>query len=144
VLARLDFVIASVHSSFGQDEATMTERIVRAVRHPCVDILGHPTGRLLLRRDGYAVDVERVLQAAAESGCAVELNANPRRLDLDPSHIGRARALGVRVPICPDAHSAEGMDDVDWGVRAGRHGGLTAADVPNALDAGAFVAGRRR
>lgn len=139
VLADLDFVIASVHSSFGQDEKTMTERILKAVRHPEVDILGHPTGRLLLRRGGYAVDMERVLQAAAEAGCAVELNCDPHRLDLDSSLHERARALGIRVPICPDAHSAEGMDHVRWGLLAARRGGLTPADVPNAGDVDDFL-----
>lgn len=139
LLASLDFVIASVHSSFGQDRETMTARIVRAVRHPEVDILGHPTGRLLLRRGGYAVDMDAVLAAAAEARCAIELNAHPLRLDLDAALHERARSLGIRVPICPDAHDAEGMDDVAWGVVAARRGGLAAADVPNCLDADAFL-----
>jgi DNA polymerase (family 10) len=139
VLASLDFVIASVHSSFGQDRESMTERIVRAVRNPHVDILGHMTGRLLLRREPYAVDVEAVLQAAAEAGTAVELNANPWRLDLDPGHHAHAKELGIRVPIGPDAHSAEGMDDVRWGVLVARHGGLGPEDVPNTGGCDAFL-----
>lgn len=139
VLAELDFVIASVHSSFGQDADAMTERILRAVRHPHVDILGHPTGRLLLRRDPYAVDMARVLQAAAECGTAVELNANPWRLDLDPSFHARAMELGVKVPICPDAHGEKDLGLVRWGVLAARHGGLRAADVPNTRDAKGFL-----
>lgn len=139
VLSGLDVVIASVHSSFGQEREAMTERIVRAARHPGVDILGHPTGRLLLRRDGYAVDMERVIAAAAEARCAIELNANPWRLDLDPALHAAAVAQGVKVPIGPDAHSAEGMDDVEYGVAAARHGGLRKEDVPNCLDAEAFL-----
>lgn len=139
VLERLDFVIASVHSAFGQTPEAMTERIVKAVRSPHVDILGHPTGRLLLRRDPYAVDMERVLAAAAESGTAVELNANPWRLDLDPSLHARAQELGIQVPICPDAHSEADLDLVRWGVLAARHGGLRAADVPNTRDARGFL-----
>jgi DNA polymerase (family 10) len=138
-LADLDFVIASIHSTFTQDEEKMTARIVKAVRHPHVDILGHPTGRLLLRRGPYAVDMERVMQAAAECGTCIELNASPWRLDLDPDLHGRAVELGIGVPICPDAHAAAGMDDVDWGVRAARHGGLRAEDVPNTRDADGFL-----
>jgi DNA polymerase (family X) len=139
VLRDLDFVIASVHSSFGQTPEAMTERIVKAVRNPHVDILGHPTGRLLLRRDPYAVDMERVLVAAAESGTAVELNANPWRLDLDPSLHARARELGIEVPICPDAHSEADLDLVRWGVLAARHGGLREEDIPNTRDAKGFL-----
>jgi len=139
VLAELDVVIASVHSSFGQDEKQVTERVVAAVRHPHVDILGHATGRLLGRRNGYAVDVGAVLDAAADAGTCVELNANPWRLDLDPEWHARAQELGIGVPIDPDAHSAEGMDDVFWGLSAARHGGLSPEDVPNTRDAGGFL-----
>jgi len=139
VLAELDFVIASIHSAFSQDAATITSRLVRAVRNPHVDILGHPTGRLLLRRDPYAVDMEQVLAAAAEAGTAIELNASPWRLDLDPSLHGRAQGLGIRMPICPDAHAAADMDTVRWGVLAARHGGLRVEDVPNTRDAGGFL-----
>ena len=139
LLASLDFVIASVHSAFTQDSATMTARLTRAVRNPHVDILGHMTGRLLLRRDPYALDVEAVLLACAESNTAIELNANPWRLDLDPQWHSRAVELGIGIPICPDAHSADGMDDVMWGVRAARHGGLTREDVPNAFSCDEFL-----
>lgn len=139
VLAELDFVIASIHSSFTQEPEVVTERVLSAVRNQHVNILGHMTGRLLLRRGPYAVDVERVLEAAAESGTAIELNANPWRLDIDPEHHGRCVELGVSIPICPDAHSANGMDDVFWGVRAARHGGLRAQDVANCADADGFL-----
>jgi DNA polymerase (family 10) len=139
VLEELDFVIASVHSSFTQAREAMTERLVRAVRNPHVDILGHPTGRLLLRRDPYAVDLDRVLEACGEAGTAVEINANPWRLDLDPSLHGRAKELGIALPICPDAHDAGDLDLVRWGVLAARRGGLGAADVPNTRDAAGFL-----
>ena len=139
MLAALDLGIASVHSSFGQDPDVITERIIAAVRNPHVHILGHMTGRLLGRRGPYAVDVERVLEAAADAGTCVELNASPWRLDLDPAWHARAVELGIGIPIDPDAHSAEGMDDNEWGVLAARHGGLTASDVPNTRDADGFL-----
>jgi DNA polymerase (family 10) len=139
VLEELDFVIASVHSSFTQTREAMTERLVKAVRNPHVDILGHPTGRLLLRRDPYALDLDRVLAACGEAGTAVEINANPWRLDLDPSLHGRARELGIALPICPDAHDASDIDLVRWGVLAARRGGLRAEDVPNTRDAAGFL-----
>ncbi len=139
VLAELDCVIASVHSVFTQDTDIITERVLNAARHPHVDILGHPTGRLVLGRDGYAVDMQRLLDAAAEAGTLVELNASPWRLDLAPEHHARARELGIGVPIGPDAHSAAGMDDNRWGVAAARHGGLRPEDVPNCGDVDAFL-----
>ena len=139
VLAELDFVIASVHSAFGFDEETMTGRVLKAVRNPHVDILGHPTGRLLLRRDPFALDMGKVLEAAAESGTSIEINASPWRLDLDPSLHATAVELGIGIPICPDAHSADGMDVVAWGVLAARHGGLRKSDVPNTRDADGFL-----
>ena len=97
---------------FKQTRQEMTARIVRAVRHPLVTMLGHATGRLLLRRDGYKVDLEAVLQAAAESGTMIEINAHPVRLDLDWVHCKRAKALGVKLVINPDAHSTRGAGSV--------------------------------
>ncbi|NOY81049.1 MAG: DNA polymerase/3'-5' exonuclease PolX [Kiritimatiellaeota bacterium] len=147
LLARFDFVIASVHSSFGQPADRMTERILRAVRNRFTTILGHPTGRLLLAREPYAVDMKRVLEAAAETGTAIELNANPHRLDLDWRLLARARELGVPVPICPDAHSPNGLGDVFFGVKTARKGGLTPADVLNCLptdEVAAFFRRKRR
>ncbi len=128
---RFDFVVASVHSRFRMDRSAMTARIVTALAHPRVTILGHPTGRLLLARDPYAVDVDAVLEAAARHGVIVELNANPHRLDLDWRLLGRAKALGVAVSINPDAHDASGYDDLRYGVAAARKGGLGAGDVFN-------------
>src|SRR5438270_5262095 len=104
LLEEFDYVVASVHSHFKQTEEEMTARIVRAVRHPRVTMLGHATGRLLLRREGYKVDLEAVVRAAAEAGTMIEINAHPHRLDLDWVHVKRARALGVKIVINPDAH----------------------------------------
>ena len=109
----------------------MTARIVRAVRHPAVTMLGHATGRLLLRREAYAVDLEAVLQAAAESGMMVEINAHPVRLDLDWIHCKRAKALGVPLVINPDAHSTGELGLYRFGLDVARRGWLTKADVFN-------------
>ncbi|MBZ5588959.1 MAG: PHP domain-containing protein, partial [Acidobacteriia bacterium] len=128
----LDFVVASVHSSFRQSAEAQTTRLVRAVSRGRSTILGHPTGRLLLAREGYAVDLETVLQAAANSGAAVEINAHPFRLDLDWRWVRRAVALGVSISIGPDAHDPSGLADVRWGLGIARKGWATAKDVLNA------------
>ncbi len=128
----LDFVVASVHSSFRQGIEAQTARLVRAVARGRGTILGHPTGRLLLARNGYQVDLEAVLQAAAASGAAVEINAHPFRLDLDWRWVRRAVALGVPITIGPDAHDPAGLADVRWGLGIARKGWATAADVLNA------------
>ena len=128
----LDFVVASVHSAFRQSIEVQTARLVRAVGHGRGTILGHPTGRLLLAREGYGVDLEAVLQAAAASGAAVEINAHPFRLDLDWRWVRRAVALGVPISIGPDAHEPAGLADVRWGIAVARKGWATAADVLNA------------
>jgi len=135
VLARFDFVIASIHSRFGMSEREMTDRIVRAISHPAVTILGHPTGRLLLSRDGYHLDMGAVLDTAARYGVAVELNANPHRLDLDWRVCKDARDRGVKISINPDAHSADGLADTRLGVGIGRKGWLTRDDLFNAQGA---------
>ncbi len=131
LLATFDYVVASVHSHFQQSREEMTDRIVRAVRHPAVTMLGHATGRLLLRREGYAVDLEAVLRACAESGVMVEINAHPVRLDLDWVHCKRAKALGVPIVINPDAHSTGELALYRFGVDVARRGWLTKADVFN-------------
>ena len=127
VLAALDLVVASVHTGFRMSEDEATARIVAAVSNPYVDVLGHPTGRLLLRREGYPVDHEAVLDACAERGVAVELNANPWRLDVDWTFLRAATDRGVLVSINPDAHAIDGLDDVRWGVASAQKGALTAA-----------------
>ena len=138
-LAQFDVVVASVHSRFGMTEAEATERIVRAVRNPHVHILGHPTGRLLLAREGYPLDHRAVIDAAAEANTAIELNANPRRLDMDWRHIGYAREKGVKISINTDAHSIEGLEQMDHGLGCGRKGGLTPEDVLNAMNVDEFL-----
>ena len=126
VLARLDVVVASVHTGFRMTEDQATARVVRAVSNPHVDVLGHPTGRLLLRREGYPLDHGAVLDACAEHGVAVELNASPWRLDIDWSFVRGARERGVLVSVNPDAHSVDGLDATPWGVASAQKGGLTA------------------
>ena len=132
VLTSFDFVIASIHSRFNLSEREQTERMVRAVRNPWVDILGHPTGRLLLERDPYPIDIFRVLDAAIEEGVAVEINAHPMRLDLDPPALRYGTPKGMKTSVNPDAHEAAGLDDVRWGVGVARRGWCTADDVLNA------------
>lgn len=144
VLADLDFVIGSVHSSFGMPEAEMTARLTRAMENPHLDMLGHPTGRILLGREGYALDMDAVLDKAAETGVVMEINANPARLDLDWEVLPGARARGVKVAVNPDAHSTRGLEDAAWGIDTARKGGLTAADVVNTRGADDFLAGLRR
>lgn len=135
VLATFDFVVASVHSLFTLPEEEQTRRILRALRHPRTTILGHPTGRLLLARDPYPVDLEAVMRVASEEGVWVELNAHPSRLDLDGAACRRLRELGGRVAIDPDAHDAEGLGHARFGVGVARRAGLTAADVLNTTPA---------
>jgi len=129
VLATLDYVVVSVHSAFTQSEADMTARIIRAIEHPCTTMLGHATGRLLLRREGYRVDLEKVVDAAIANGVIIELNASPWRLDLDWRHWRKAAARGLLCAINPDAHETEGLAHVAAGVNAARKGGLTREQV---------------
>jgi DNA polymerase (family 10) len=147
-LQKFDYVVASVHSHFKQSREEMTARIIRAVRHPAVTMLGHATGRLLLRRDGYPVDLEAVLQAAAEVGTMVEINAHPMRLELDWVHCKRAKALGVQLVINPDAHSTSDVAYYRYGVDVARRGWLTKADVFNTRSAAevtkAFAAQKKK
>lgn len=145
-LERFDFVIGSVHSRFGMDKASMTNRVLRALDSPYVTILGHPTGRLLLTREPYAIDMDAVLDKAAENGVAVELNADPNRLDLDWRLCRMGKEKGVQIEIGPDAHSIAGLDNVELGVGIARKGWLESADVLNTESAGVVVerAERRR
>jgi DNA polymerase (family 10) len=131
VLELFDYVVASVHTHFNQSREEMTDRIIRAVKHPAVTMLGHATGRLLLRREGYQVDLEAVLQTAAESGTLVEINAHPQRLDLDWVHCKRAKALGVGLVINPDAHSTGDIGLYPFGIDVARRGWLEKKDIFN-------------
>ena len=133
ILARFDFVVASVHSHFRLDKPKQTERIVRAVTNPSTTILGHPTGRQLLRRPGYDIDVPAVLRACAEHGVAVEINANPWRLDLDWRWHREAMDLGCTMSINPDAHSTSELLLTHWGVEMARKGGVPKGRVLNSL-----------
>ena len=145
VLVRLDVVVASVHQGFRMTEDEATARVVRAVENPHVDVLGHPTGRLLLRREGYPLDHGAVLDACAAHGVAVELNANPWRLDVDWTFVRAARERGVLVSVNPDAHSVDGLDDTRWGVASAQKGGLTAEGSltsKSADDVAAWLDGR--
>jgi DNA polymerase (family 10) len=139
VLDRFDFVIASVHSRMGQPEKEMTERVIRALKDPHTTFLGHPTGRLLLQREEMAIDMEAVLHAAARLGVAVEINANPRRLDLDWRHGPLAREIGLLVSIHPDAHGPEGIADNRYGVGIARKAGFAASQVVSTWSAEKFA-----
>ncbi|MCS7048657.1 MAG: DNA polymerase/3'-5' exonuclease PolX [Verrucomicrobiae bacterium] len=134
-LALFDYVVASVHQGFSQDAAKMTKRICRALEHPLVTMLGHPTGRLLLEREPYAVDLEAVIETAAKHHKIIELNAHPYRLDLDWRWWKRARDKGVRCAINPDAHSIPDLQFLALGVGIARKGWLTKRDVVNCLSA---------
>lgn len=133
LLARLDCVVASVHNAFSADEATMTARIIRAVENEHVTMLGHLTGRLLLQRESYAVNVQKVIDAAIATGTVIELNANPRRLDMDWRFWHAASDRGLLCSINPDAHTTAGLDYFRAGVSVARKGWLTAAKVVNTL-----------
>jgi DNA polymerase (family X) len=142
-LAELDIVVASVHSSFGLDRTQMTDRVVRAIESPVVDVIGHPTGRLLLRRDAYAIDMERVLDAAAAHGVAVEINSQVDRLDLNDIHARLARDRGVGIVIDSDSHSQNGFGTLRWGVTVARRAGLSPEDVLNTRDVEGLLGGLR-
>lgn len=133
VLKSFDYVVASIHTHFNQTSEEMTARIIRAVSHPRVTMLGHATGRLLLRRDGYKVDLEAVLKAAAKHGTWVEINAHPMRLDIDWLACKQAKTLGVKLVINPDAHGIEEIAYVRYGVDVARRGWLEKADVLNTM-----------
>ena len=136
ILAELDFAVASIHSVFNLSEAEMTKRIIRAMENPFITILGHLTGRLLLKRDPYLVDIPAVLEAAAATGTWIELNAAPKRLDLDWRWWPLAKQQGVKCVINPDAHRTERLQDLWFGVGIARKGWLTKSDVMNCLPLG--------
>ncbi|WP_040299588.1 DNA polymerase/3'-5' exonuclease PolX [Arcticibacter svalbardensis] len=133
ILSRFDFIVASIHSVFKMSEEKATSRLIKAIENPYTTILGHPTGRLLLSRSGYPVDIKKVIDACAENGVVIEINANPLRLDIDWRWHQYALEKGVMLSINPDAHSINGFRDTHYGVMAARKGGLSAANCLNAL-----------
>ncbi len=144
VLDRFEFVIGSVHSRMEQDRATMTSRLLRAMDDPHLTILGHPTGRLLLGREPYPLDLDAVIAKAAERRVAIEINGDPQRLDLDWRRCANARDAGVAISIGADAHSLAGLGNVDFGVAVARKGWLEARDVLNTRDAEGFLSYARK
>jgi DNA polymerase (family 10) len=139
-LAEMDIVVASVHSHFNQPLGEMTARVLRALENPHVRILGHPTGRKVLSREPYAIDIEQVLRRAAELGVAVEHNASPARSDLSDLHLRRAHELGCKIVVDTDAHATEELDQMRYGITQLRRAWLTARDILNTLPtAGAFL-----
>lgn len=146
VLRRLDFVIASIHSRFNLNPREMTTRLLHTMDNPYLTIIGHPTGRLLLSREPYGVDLDAVFEKAAAAGVAMEINADPHRLDLDWRVLRRARAAGVTISIGADAHNIAGIGNVEYGVGIARKGWLGPADILNARTADEFLAfaARRR
>jgi DNA polymerase (family 10) len=144
LLGQLDWVVASVHTAFGMDEQRMTERMIAAIEHPLVDAIGHPSGRLIERREPYALDLEAVFAAAARTGTLLEINANPDRRDLSESHARAAVAAGARIVIDSDAHRTETLGNMRWGVLTARRGWLAAADVANTRPWSELEATRKR
>ena len=143
-LAELDIVIGSIHSAFNQDEQTMTDRILAAISNPHVDIIAHPTGRLILKRDGYRINAARIFAAAAEAGVALEINSQVDRLDLDDTLARMARDRGVKLVIDSDAHSPAALGNLRWGALTARRAWLEPGDVLNTLPVSEFRAALRR
>ena len=133
VLENLDLVVVSVHSLMDMDRVRMTDRVIAAIQHPQVDILAHPTGRLLARREPFQIEIEEVLQAARDLDVAVEINASPHRLDLNDVHAHRAKELGVKVGINTDAHSVQRLAHMSYGVDQARRAWLNKGDVLNTM-----------
>ncbi|MGV8058523.1 MAG: DNA polymerase/3'-5' exonuclease PolX [Smithellaceae bacterium] len=134
ILRNFDFVIAAIHSNFHMDEEEMTRRIIKALQNPATTMLAHPTGRLLLAREPYAVNITEIIDTAASSGKVLELNANPHRLDLDWRNCILARKKGVKISINPDAHHASGLNDIGFGIKIARKGWLEKEDCLNCLN----------
>jgi len=144
VLAQLDVVIASVHTRFEQSREEMTERVLRAIENPNVGILGHPTGRLLLRREPFALDLAVVLKRAAELGVAMEHNAAPERLDLDDRNLRLAKELGCKIVMSSDSHDSRNLGKMVYGAKQLKRAWLTKEDVLNTREAKGFLAGLRK
>ena len=141
VLAQMEVVIAAVHTRFEQSREEMTERVLRAIENPYVRILGHPTGRLLLRREPFALDMGAVLRRAAELGVAMEHNAAPERLDLNDHDLRLAKELGCKIVISSDSHDSRNLGKMGYGVKQLRRAWLEPGDVLNTREAKGFLAG---
>jgi DNA polymerase (family 10) len=144
LLEQLDWVIASVHTSFGMAEAAMTDRMVAAIEHPLVDAIGHPTGRKIELRAPYAVDVSRLIEAAARTGTMLEINAAPDRRDLNEVHARAAAEAGVTILVDSDAHSVRNLELMKYGVWTARRAWLSPAQVGNTRPWEEFAALRKR
>jgi DNA polymerase (family X) len=144
VLEQMDIVIASVHSQFNQDRATMTERLLKAIANPNTSLIGHPTGRLLLRRDAYQFDLDAVLKAAAKHKVAMELNSYPDRLDLSDVHLRLAKEHGVKIVINTDSHHTSHMEKMRYGILQARRAWLNKEDVLNTLPVAEFTRALKR
>jgi DNA polymerase (family 10) len=140
----MDIVIASVHSQFNQDRATMTDRLLKAIANPNTSLIGHPTGRLLLRRDAYQFDLDAVLRAAAKHKVAMELNSYPDRLDLCDVHLRLAKQHGVKIVINTDSHHTSHMEKMRYGILQARRAWLTTDDVLNTLSLQKFARAMKR
>ncbi|HEY2537511.1 MAG TPA: DNA polymerase/3'-5' exonuclease PolX [Solirubrobacteraceae bacterium] len=144
LLGELDWVVASVHTAFGMDEEAMTARMIRAIEHPLVDAIGHPTGRMIVRREPYAIDLEAVYEAAARTGTLLEINGNPDRRDLSDVNARNAARAGVRIVIDSDAHKTATLANMRWGIATARRAWLTHEDVANTRPWEELVAMRKR
>jgi DNA polymerase (family 10) len=143
VLAQLDVVLVSIHSYMTMERAEMTDRILAAIENPYTQIIGHPTGRLVLRRDAYAYDMERIMDAAKKNGVVMECNAAPERLDLKDIHLRMAKERGVKIVISTDAHSTRGLQTMRYGVQMARRGWIEKKDVINTLSLEKMLSGLR-
>lgn len=133
ILDKLDLVVCSIHYKFNLSREKQTERVIRAMDHPCFNIFGHPSGRLINEREPYDINLEKVMRAARDRGCYLELNAHPDRLDLDDIHCKMARDLGIKVAVSTDAHSTDDLDLMRFGIGQARRGWLESGDVLNTL-----------
>jgi DNA polymerase (family 10) len=143
-LTELDLVVAALHTGLRQDREQVTARMLAAIRHPYVDVIAHPTGRLIGEREGADLDMEAVFRAAAETGTAIEINAHPARLDLNDVHVRRAVELGVKLVMSSDAHSIDGFEVLRFGIATARRGWATAADVLNTRSAEELLSHARK
>jgi len=139
ILEKFDCVIASVHSKFKMTEIEMTKRIINALKNKYVKILGHPTGRLLLSRDAYPLNIDEIINVVANEGKSIELNCNPHRLDLDWEYHQKAVSKGIKITISPDAHSFRDMEFVRYGIDMVIKGGLEKKDIVNCLSLNQFL-----